>query len=276
MNVPGAKEMSGNETIVCFASNIRDVLYQLKTVRDLQIVGGCTKVGKTSGKILSIRGINELSVIDKHERFIDMGPAVLLGQMQNLGSNNMPLVLYEAVKSIATPFIRNLATIGGNICSPGKKLTLYAPLLALNSRIELQSEIETVHVPFNQFSIVPPHYILTKIRIPIEEWDVSVFRRLGPAHVITPMSASYTFLAKTENTILTNLRIAFAGAIIFRSQELENRLLGSRLPIPAETVASLVTDAGRQFDRCAEGTEYDPLLKEEFLKLVSYSFDQLT
>ena len=268
--------MSGSETIVCFAENIRDVLYQLKTVKDLQIVGGCTRITKIPSKMLSILRIPELSVVEKHERFIDLGPAVTLGQIQFLGENHVPQVLHEAVTCIANPPIRNLATLGGNICSPGEKLTLYAPLLALNSRLELQSEEDTIHIPFTSFTGIPRGYVLTRIRIPLEEWDVSIFRRLGPSHVLTPMSASYTFLAQTENTILTGLRIAFAGPFVFRSMDLENRLLGSKLPIAAEAVASLVRDAGKQFDLAAEGTTYDPLLKEEFLKLVSYSFDQLT
>jgi CO/xanthine dehydrogenase FAD-binding subunit len=188
----------------------------------------------------------------------------------------MPQILYEAVKSIANPTVRNLATIGGNICAPGQKLTLYAPLLALNSRLELQSETEITHIQFNQFSGIPSNHVLTRIRVPVDEWDVAVFRRVGPAHVITGMSASYAFLANTQNSILTNLRIAFAGKIVFRSLDLENRLLGSRLPIEEKAVAALVNDAGKQFDLSAENMIYDPMLKEEFLKLVSYSFEQLT
>ncbi len=268
--------MSENNTMVCYARSIPEVLYQIKTVKDLQIVGGCSRIERIPDKMLPVFGILDLTDIERHERYLDIGPAVTINQLLALGESRLPPILYAAAKSIANPTVRNIATVGGNICAPGQKLTLYAPLLALGARLEFQNGENTLHQQFTQFSVIPKGYILTKIRVPTDEWDISIFRRLGPSHRITGMSASYAFMATTENSILTKLRIAFAGQVTFRSTELENRMQGTKLPLAAGAIAGLVEDANRQFDISAAGTTYEPIIKQEFLKLAAYSFKQLT
>ena len=267
--------MASDKTIF-YANNLDEVFYQLKTVSGLRIVGGCTAMGALAEKTLSIRAVPELRTFDKFERHFDFGPAVTLAHIEAIGQNNVPSVLYEALHGMANPQVKNLATVGGNICHPGHKHTLYAPLLALDTRLEVRNEQKTDYIPITQFSGVPEGYLLTKIRVPIEEWEVAVFRRLGPAHVITDMSAAFVFLANTQNGQLSNLRIAFAGGFWFRSLELENKLIGSHLPIPATSIRELVREAGAQFDRAAGNMTVTPILKDQFLNLVKYSLEQLT
>ncbi|MCR5290505.1 MAG: FAD binding domain-containing protein [Treponema sp.] len=268
--------MAENNTIVCFARSIQEVLYQIKTVKNLQIVGGCTKLDTLPQTILSIRAINELSKIEKHERFIDFGPAVTLGQMLSIGEKHLPHILYEAIKTIGNPAVRNMATLGGNICGTGTKKTLYAPLLALGAKLDLTSEENTIHQQITQFTEIPQNYILTKISIPINDWDVSIFKKLWSSPSKMGLSASYAFLAKTERSILTNVRIAYAGPICFRSQELENSIIGSKLPLSIEKINFFTSEAEHQFDAYYNDENLDPIIKQQFLKLISYSFAQLT
>ena len=140
----------------------------------------------------------------------------------------------------------------------------------------MQRGDEVLSIPFTKFTEIPREYLLTHIRVPLEEWEVAVFRRLGPAHIITDMSASFVFLANTQNGQLSNLRIAFAGSFWFRSQELENKLIGSHLPIPEKSIMELVEEAEAQFDAAAKDREIKPILKDQFLNLVKFSLEQLT
>ncbi|MCI1208042.1 MAG: FAD binding domain-containing protein [Treponema sp.] len=268
--------MQESEHDIFFANTISDVLYQLKTIPGLRIVGGCTGIMTLPEKSLSIRGIKELQLIDKRERYMDLGPAVTLSRLLEVGKNKLPSILYNAAAGISNSHIRNIATIGGNICKDGPKLTLYAPMLALDARLELHNEYEAYYIPITSFSGVPRNSMLIRIRIPIEEWDVAVFRRFGPAHVITENSASFAFLANTQKNTLTNLRIAFAGTVTFRSKELENSIIGTRLPLSEKNIDSLVADAARQFETAAPEKSSPPILKQQFLNLVHYSLEQLT
>ncbi|MBQ3966764.1 MAG: FAD binding domain-containing protein [Treponema sp.] len=269
--------MDSNKTVY-YANNLEEVFYQLKTVAGLQLVGGCTGHDELADNFLSVRNLPELSKLEKHERFFDFGPAITLSELEEVGRNNLPVVLYDAIKSIANPQVRNIATLGGNICTKKSKMTLYAPLLALDTRLELQHGTETIYIPLTKFTEIPPEYLLTKIRVPLEEWEVTVFRRLGPSHHINERSASFVFLTNTQNSQISSIRIAFAGEFWFRSLELENKLLGSHLPIPEKSINEMVEEAGRQFDEAAEKAKKEPLpiLRDQFLNLVKFSLEQLT
>ena len=255
--------MDSNKTVY-YANNLEEVFYQLKTVAGLQLVGGCTGHDELADNFLSVRNLPELSKLEKHERFFDFGPAITLSELEEVGRNNLPVVLYDAIKSIANPQVRNIATLGGNICTKKSKMTLYAPLLALDTRLELQHGTETIYIPLTKFTEIPPEYLLTKIRVPLEEWEVTVFRRLGPSHHINERSASFVFLTNTQNSQISSIRIAFA--------------LGSHLPIPEKSINEMVEEAGRQFDEAAEKAKKEPLpiLRDQFLNLVKFSLEQLT
>lgn len=268
--------MQQSEHTVFFAKTIQELFYQLKSVSGLQIVGGCTHLEVMPEKAISVSGIPELSVVIKHERYVDFGPATTLSQILELGQKRVPESFLDAVRSVANPMVRNLATLGGNICSPGQKLTLYAPLLALDARLEMKSALETQYIPLLNFTTIPRDFILSNIRIPLNDWDLSIFRRLGPEHAITPASASFVFLADTEKNTVTNVKLAFAGSVTFRSLELENRFIGAHLPLSAKDISSFVEMAGRQFDNSAENITYNPVLRRQFMNLTKYSFEQLT
>ena len=263
---------------VYYANNLEEVFYQLKTVAGLQIVGGCTGHDALAKNFLSLRNLPELARLEKHERYFDFGSALTLSELEEVGRNNLPPVLYDAIKSIANPQVRNIATLGGNICTKKSKMTLYAPLLALDARLELQHGTESIYIPLTKFKGISPEHLLTKIRVPVEEWEVTVFRRLGPAHHINERSASFVFLTNTQNSQISSMRIAFAGEFWFRNLELENRLLGSHLPIPEKSIIELVNDAGLQFDEAAKNADKEPLpiLRDQFLNLVKFSLEQLT
>ena len=182
---------------IFYASTLEDVFYQLKTIPGLKITGGCSALEELPEKMLSLRGILSLEEIEKHERYIEFGAAVTLTRIEELKETKLPSVLYEAVASVANRHVKNLATIGGNICAPGIRHTLYAPLLALDARLEYQRDLlSTNFIPFSKFSGVSEGWLLSKIRVPVEEWDVALFRRLGPSHVITDTSASFVFDSK--------------------------------------------------------------------------------
>jgi len=268
--------MQKTEHTVFFAKTIPELFYQLKAVSGLQVIGGCTRIETVPDKAISIRGIPDLAVITKHERYLDCGPGVVLSDILALGRTRVPDVFLDAVQSVANPIVRNIGTIGGNICAPGIKLSLYASLLALDTHLELRSLTDTMYVPLLNFTGVPPGFILSNIRIPLNDWDISVFRRLGPEHKITDTSASFAFLADNDKSMITNVKIAFAGPVAFRSLELENRLIGARLPLIPRDISALVEAAGKQFDRSAEEITCNPILRRQFLNLTRYSFEQLT
>lgn len=268
--------MEENKIQASTAEALSDVFYLLKTIKDLKITGACTQISELPEKMLSIFSLKELSEITRTENYIEAGSAVTLGRLLSQGKSKLPEVLNKALLSIATPQLRNLATLGGNICTNPIKGTLYAPLLALDAKLVFQKENETKTIPITKFSGTAVPYILTKIRIPTAEWDICEFKRIGDIHRLSENSTSYSFLANAENDALTTVRIAFSGLISTRITALENRLAGTRLPLESSTISAVMTDASLEFDRIFSSRTIPAMLKEEFLRLITYSLKKLS
>ena len=261
---------------ILFAKNISELFFQLKSNQELTVVGGCTQLDELPEKSISTHGISELSQITRHERFLNVGPAATLGQILAIGQNHLPSVLYEALLSIANPIIRNMATIGGNICTEGHKRTLFAPLLALDTSLEFKSQTETNIEPLQTFKKVPEGFILSNIRIPLVDAELSIFRRVGPEHTITQQSASFAFLADTEKNTLLNVHLAFAGPFTFHSKDFENFMSGRRLPLTQKDISQLEEAVAEQFQKAATDQMITDVMRQQFFNLARYSFEQLT
>ena len=268
--------MEENNIQIYTAETLSDVFYYLKTTPNLKITGACTQLQQLPEKMLSIRGLKELSEITRKENYIEAGAAVTLGKLALQGKSKLPAFMSEAIMNTATSHIRNIATLGGNIYASPVKGTLYAPLLALDARLVLQNANETISIPISKSTENTGNYLLTKIRIPTDEWDIAEFRRIGESHRLTEKSASYVFLATVENDVLTRVRFAFSGLHSVRFTNLENRLAGSRLPLEKKNISTYITDAGFEYDKYFSDKNYFPIMKEEFLRLITYSFKKLS
>ena len=269
-------ELKNSEHTFFFAKTISELLYQLKSVAGLTVMGALTHPESSAERIISIRGISELANIAKHERYIDFGPGVTLSEIVSLERSKIPSVLTEAAESIANPAIRNLATLGGNICASGKRQSLYAALLALDTRLELRSNSETNFIPLRNFTTIPEGFILTNIRVPLENWDISLFFRLGHPSKLTETSATFAFLVDTEKDTINNIRIAFASHVAFRINDLETKLIGSRLPLLEKDFSEYLELAEKKFESQSEGIIYNTILQTQFLNVLRYSLEQLT
>ncbi|MBP5251904.1 MAG: FAD binding domain-containing protein [Treponema sp.] len=257
------------------ANTVQDFIFHKNSVPDLQITGGCTIEKKFSGPTLSIFSVPKLCTVEKHERFIEFGPGVTLSQMIQVRKSNLPSVLYDALLTIATETIRNIATLGGNICYKKNCLTLFAPLYALDARLEFQTQNEVKYIPFSKFKSIPEKSVLTKIRVPLDEWEVAVFKRFGPSNVITPLSAGFVFLANTQKDIIANVKIVCAGKALFSSKEIENKIIGARLPLNERFISQIIEETLAYIDEQKTFEECEPIIKSQFLNMLRLSLEQL-
>lgn len=266
--------MSQNKTVL-IAKNLSDILYHIKSVSNLSIVGSCTQLKELPEKSVTTRNVSELCLIEKKERYIDIGAGASISKLLELGQGRIPKILYDALHSIATETIRNVATIGGNVCAKKQKHTLWAPLLALNSLVEIKTPTETKMIPISKFDVNQEKFILTKIRVPLNEFEVEQFRKIGPSKSISPLSASYVFLVDTQRDIIANIKIVYAGKVVFHSPELENKIVGSRLPLSEKLLDTLIEDAKEIFKEKEAQTGTPKILRSQFLNLLRNSLEQL-
>ncbi len=274
-------ETTGN--ISYYAKNISDVLYHLKTLPLIGIYSGATTAIDLPPLSMIIGNVKELQTVDKHERYIDFGCSVTLANLLKLGRNNLPEVLYDAVSTIGTPFLKNVATMGGNLCCTNQyriKPTLYSPLLALDAQIEVHSPSEVTWVSLSKFSYLPESSFISRIRVPTDDWEVAVFRRLGSPHEIKENSAFFTFLADTSKGTLADIRICFCSSLVIKDRDLENILLGARLPLSEREIAMLMDKAEELYDIQQAnveltGVQVPAIQKDQFLNLLRSSVQHL-
>ncbi len=259
-----------------YAKDLKEIFYYLKTVSGLEIISGCTQNISLPEKSLCIRNVSELRFITKHERRFDLGPEVTLSEILDIDPEKLPSVFLEAIKSVANSNIRNIATLAGNICSKNYRHTLFAPLLAMDAKLEIMKENETKIIFISEIDNIPYGWIISKILLPLENWEVAVFRRLGPGHLITKNSASFVFLANSIKRQIANLKITFAGPFYFCSRELENNIIGAHLPLDESLITKVLHEASMEFDELKGDIETPPILKDQFINLLKNSLEQLT
>jgi CO/xanthine dehydrogenase FAD-binding subunit len=266
--------MQKNSTVFV-SKSLSDVFYHIKSVEGIKILSGCTEIREIGEKSVSLRGIPELRQIEKKERYMEFGSAVTISELISSGGQKLPRILLEAASSIATEPVRNMGTLGGNICAKGIFHTLMAPLLSLNARLELKSPDETIFIPLNKFKSVPEKFILTKVRIPLDEWEIQIFKRVGPSGMLNEFSAAFAFLVDTQRGMVANIRITYAGKVFFYSPDLENKIIGTRLPLSGKKIDEIIDEAKEIFVRQNENVEYGKILRAQFLNLMRNSLEQL-
>jgi CO/xanthine dehydrogenase FAD-binding subunit len=204
---------------------------------------GGTDIIRSQGKripdlpknILSLERIEELRRIARTERYLELGAAVRLNEIINLGKI-VPEILTRTLEGIAGPQVRNLATIGGNLCHQIRRLDASAPMIALDAHYELRTAQTTRWISASRFAalvgppVLEPQELLTRIRVPLEQWNYSLYRKFK-ARGANESGSVIVFILKNQKDILTDLRVVYSGNIILQDRNSETLLIGKRLPL---------------------------------------------
>ncbi|MCL1928753.1 MAG: FAD binding domain-containing protein [Treponema sp.] len=202
-------------------------------------------------EILSLEKIEELRNITRTERYLEIGAMVLLGEIIALGKI-VPNAFSLTLQGIAGPLVRNMATIGGNICSGGDTI---ASLCALDAVLEIRNSGGSRWIPALRFCSMPENLkkceLLTRIRIPLEEWSYTVYRKFStfgsesPEHSFTAPASDLPvkdadsrdnggvliLIVQNQKNMLTSINVVFAGDLLLRDKDSESFLEGKALPL---------------------------------------------
>ena len=238
---------------VHFAKDLAEALDIQRRRPGILVFAGGTDILREQGgrgislpaELLYVRDIPELRRAGLTERFLEIGAAVTIVELLELGDAALPPLLAEAVRGIGTPSMRNLATLGGNISSGKRFMDSWPALACLDGLIELRDSAGAAWMNVNRLAgddcrpAVPKGGLLTRIRVPLDRWDAYALRKVGPRAYPTPETAVFAFAARVEKGILAEVRIAFAGEIALRSQSLEASMIGRSLPLSSRERAAI-------------------------------------
>jgi CO/xanthine dehydrogenase FAD-binding subunit len=197
--------------------------------------------------VINIHRVDELKRITRTERHLDIGSAVPMSTIMRVGANVLPRALSSALSLMATPGIRNRATMGGNICIRDRRMSTFPVYLLLDIQLELKTESRTRWIPLNRFAAAEQKLdlqrgeVLTRIRIPFATWDTEVYRKIdreleNPRNFLT-----FCGMARVERDVVADIRFAFGtfGTLVVRSREAETQLIGRRAPISQRDAQSI-------------------------------------
>jgi carbon-monoxide dehydrogenase medium subunit len=252
----------------------------------IKVLGGGTdilvkmKLGRFDcDYLLNIMGIESLNFVDATEG-LKIGAATRLSAIE--ASSDIKTgyrALHDAVKSMAATAIRNMATIGGNLCNAAPAADTVPALLAFGAILRLQRSSGERRVPVGQFltgpekTVLQPGEILTAIEMPaVPEGTVSTFIKLGRVSVdMARINLALVAQVDHFSRRIYNARLALGavGPKAFRCPSVEALLEGRRAD--DALVEQFAQALSSEIERSIPGRHSLPYKKEAVKELASQS-----
>ena len=163
--------------------NVSDAVTSLRQYsKEAELMSGGTdivplmKKGKLAPKyIIGLNKIRELDYLRTEDDTLKIGALTTVAAIEqsDIIKENC-FSLFEAAKVFATPQIRNMATIGGNICRSSPSADLVCALISFDSQVKLVGEKSERTVLLEDFFTGPgtnvlDREVLTEIIIPLSK-----------------------------------------------------------------------------------------------------------
>ncbi len=206
------------------------------------IAGGTDLVLDISNKkhapveaLVDISSIDDLKQISLNDGRIQIGSAVTLSQILHSKLLNAHVsLLCDAVRQIAGPQIRNIATIGGNVVNASPAADAVPALLVLDSMVEIiGSDHRQREIPLCDFLIgnrqvaLAAGEIVTGFHFKVPDTTArGYFRKVQPRRSMAIALLNVAVLLNVENFHISNAKISM-GAVAptaVRLQSVEEKL----------------------------------------------------
>lgn len=144
----------------------------------------------------------------------------------------VPELFRQVIAAMAAPGVRNLATLGGNICNASPAGDTLPYLHALEARLVLSRPGGERLVPIDQFITGPGQTdlaadeLLTAVRLPLTRFNRTFHHKVAARRANALSKASMVGLARLEEGDLADLRLAWGavGPRVVRSPDWEAEL----------------------------------------------------
>jgi CO/xanthine dehydrogenase FAD-binding subunit len=182
--------------------------------------------------VLFLGHLRELQYITLDGESLVVGAGTTLTDL--LAEEQTPPALREAIAKIASPAIRNVATLAGNVCNASPAGDTLPALYCLDALLLLARDGEERLVNIEDFILGPgttdlrDDELLKSIRVPLDPFDVTCYHKVGTRGANALSKLSFLGLARLESETLADVRVAFGAVapIVVRSRRLESECVG--------------------------------------------------
>ena len=230
--------------------------------------------------VIFIGQLDELKYIETDSKvsgeILHIGSGTKLSAL--LENAYIPEILKEAVSQIAAPGIRNMATIGGNICNSSPAGDTIPVLYCLDAVLVLTSENGEREVAVDNFIKGPgkndlkSDELLREIKFPLKNFDRILYRKVGTRKANALSKLSFAGLARLDAGKIEDLKIAFGAVapVVIRSQEIEKTIVGKNQSEISKGLAEIKKNYGRLIRPIDDQRSTAVYRKETALKLLEY------
>ncbi|WP_263079042.1 xanthine dehydrogenase FAD-binding subunit XdhB [Endozoicomonas sp. Mp262] len=201
--------------------------------------------------LIDIHGLNELTNIKKaSDGTLHIGSGVSFSQLISyLRKGRLLPALADGASSIGGPQVRNMATLGGNICNGAPSADSAAPLLVFDAQVTLQSLRGIRHVSVEAFYAGPgkvhlePDEMVTGFSIsPESQQDTgSYFYKYAMRKAMDIATIGCAAACRLKDNRIQSLRLAYtvAAPVPKRCHVLEEQVTGQ--PVSGELIADIAS-----------------------------------
>jgi xanthine dehydrogenase FAD-binding subunit len=181
--------------------------------------------------VMFISDLDELKQISIESGFIYIGAACTFSSL--IESPLIPEFYKQVFVQIASPAVRNSATIGGNVCNSSPAGDSLPLLYALDAELVIESSCRRVEIPIVDFITGPGRNILTSselvtaIKLPIKDFEKTYYKKVSPRKSNSLSKVSFVAMANIENDVYKDIRIAFGSVAptVVRSIDIEMEII---------------------------------------------------
>ena len=235
-------------------TSLNEALKLINELEDFKVVaGGTDLVMDLKIKRYIPKNIIDISRVKELDYIVDDGDRIRIGALTKLQEivdspiiREKAYVLAEAVNQMASWQIRNIATIGGNLCNASPAADTAPPLYVLNAELKLVSVEGERIVPVTKFFHGPrktelkKNELLAEIIIPVEKDAGASAIKLGRRNAFTLSIVAVATLVKVSGNKFTDVRVALnsVAPTPVRATSVEKALTGREVSLEAVEEAS--------------------------------------
>lgn len=206
-------------------------------------------VRRFAGSLICLEGIGELKNIKETGNAVFIGASATHAQLiANPVIQRAFPVLVKALRTLGSPPIRNMGTIGGNICTASPAGDTLPPLYTLGATVDIRSIDSNMLMPLTNFIRGPGNIALQKGEILYGLWvdtnqgyTIHHYEKVGQRKALAIAIASLSALLSISCTgIIEKARLAWGSVAptVVTSHAIDEILIGK--PLTEETLRMAV------------------------------------
>lgn len=227
-------------------------------------------------KVISLTGIEELTGIVEEDGALKIGAGTTLRRIELSETiHRLAPIMIDATANMASIQIRNVATVGGNICNAAPSADTAPPLLALGAEAKIIGPGGERSMPLKEFFVSPsktalePGEILSELKITLPQGPAGggyakVSRRKAMDLALLGVAVQIEFEADGLTCKKARIGLGVAGPTPRRAIEAEDYLAGKEI---TEESLQQAGELGADESACRTSLRGDAWYRREMIRV---------